>query len=117
MSNYIAINQANVLMVHLFARFYLSPKYLNKPITVEGGSVTHNCVSNRTNVPADATTFAYLVEHPELGFSFRFRAVWREGKLYHPAVHTVIEKEWDEGAGSPAAVSAAINQWLQAVTG
>lgn len=116
MSNYNPINTANTLMFQRFAKSYLAPKYLNKVTTVEGGCITHKRLSNRTNVPADAATFSYLVEHPELGFSFRVRVVWRDGKLYHPAVHAVIEGEWDEGAGSPAAVTAAINEWLQAVT-
>ena len=112
------IDSANSLMVQRFARSYLVPGQGTEPLTIEGASIAAKRVANRTSVPADALTLSYLVEHPELGFAFRFRAVWREGQLFRPtATHVVIEREWDEGGhGSPAAVSAAINQWLQAVT-
>lgn len=109
---------ANALMVQRFARSYLVPGQSPEIVTIEGASIAAKRVANRTSLPADAITHSYLVEHPELGFAFRFRAVWREGQLFRPtATHVVIEREWDEGNhGSSAAVSAAINEWLQAVT-
>jgi hypothetical protein len=110
------IREANALMVQHLAHSYLSPA---APASVlEGASISTQRVANRTNVPANAITLNHLVEHPELGFSFRLRAVWHDGKLHRPtAVHVVIDGEWDEAhLGSPAAVSAAINDWLQAVT-
>ena len=112
------INEANFIMVQRLAQFYLSPKLFQSVRIIEGGSISTRRVSNRTNVPADAITFSHFVDHPELGFSFRFRAVWWEGQLLRPtATHVVIEQEWDDAEhGSPAAVSAAINEWLQAVT-
>lgn len=118
MSNIITISEANSLMVQRLAQSYLSPKLLQSVRTIEGGSISTRHVSNRANVPDDAITLSHLVEHPEQGFSFRFRAVWREGQLLRPtATHVVIEQEWDDAEhGSPAAVSAAINDWLQAVT-
>lgn len=118
MSNTTTINEANSLMVQRLAQSYLSPKLFQSVCTVEGGSISTRPVSSRTNVPADAITLSHLVEHPELGFSFRFRVVWREGRLFQPAAtHVVIEQEWDDAnLGSPAAVSAAINEWLRAVT-
>ena len=118
MSNNSVINEANSYMVQRLAQLYLSPKLPQSVRTIEGGSISTKHIPNRTNVPADAITLSHLVEHPEQGFSFRFRAVWREGQLLRPAAtHVVIEQEWDEvGHGNPAAVSAAINDWLQAVT-
>lgn len=118
MSNTITISEANSLMVQRLAQSYLSPKPPKQVHTIEGGIISTKRVSNRTNVPADAITLSHLVEHPEQGFSFRFRAVWRDGQLLRPtATHVVIEQEWDEAEhGSSAAVSAAINEWLQAVT-
>ena len=118
MSKNNTIGEANSLMVQRLAQSYLSPKVSHSARTIEGGSISTKRISNRINVPADAITLSHLVEHPEQGFSFRFRAVWWEGQLLRPtATHVVIEQEWDDaGHGSPAAVSAAINDWLQAVT-
>lgn len=109
---------ANALMVQRLAHLYLSPSRAQPAKIIEGGHITTRQVANRTNVPANAVTLSHLVEHPELGFSFRFRAVWNGQALLSPtATHCVIEQEWDDAdLGSPAAVSAAINEWLQAVT-
>jgi len=116
MSAIYTIRNANALMVQHFALSYLSPAA--PASTIEGASISTRRIGNRTSVPSNAVTLSHLVEHPELGFSFRFRAVWQDGKLLRPtATHVVIEQEWNEGDhGSPAAVSAAINDWLQAVT-
>jgi hypothetical protein len=118
MSNTNTISAANSLMVQRLAQSYLSPKLFRPVRTIEGGSISTRQISNRLNVPAAAITLSHLVEHPEQGFSFRFRAVWHEGQLLRPtATHVVMEQEWDDAQhGSPAAVSAAINDWLQAVT-
>lgn len=118
MSNANIICVANALMVQHLARLYLSPARTISVRIIEGGHVTTRQVANRTSVPASAITLSHLVEHPELGFTFRFRAVWNGQTLLSPtATHCVIEQEWDDAdLGSPAAVSAAINEWLQAVT-
>lgn len=117
MTIYNAIDEANLFMLRDLSRLYLSPKRVKRLTTIQGACITTDSIRSRTSVPADAITLSHLVEHPELGFSFRFRVVWREEALFRPAVHVAIEKEWDDaGLGSPAAVSAAINDWLQAAT-
>lgn len=115
-TNYVTL--ANAVMVQHVARAYLAPARAASGRTIEGARITTKKVANRASVPADAITLSHLVEHSELGFSFRFRAVWHEGRLLTPtATHVAIEREWDDAnLGSPAAVSAAINEWLQAVT-
>lgn len=114
---YNATSEANLFMLQKLARTYLAPKRVKRFTTIEGACITTDSIRNRTSVPADAITLSHLVEHPELGFSFRFRVVWREETLFRPAVHVAIDTEWDDaGLGSPAAVSVAINDWLQAVT-
>lgn len=118
MSNINTLSVANALMVQHLARSYLSTCQGTGAVSIEGASISIKRIANRTSVPADTITFSYLVENPELGFAFRFRAAWREGNLLCPAAtHVVIEQEWDDAdLGSPAAVSAVINEWLQAVT-
>jgi hypothetical protein len=117
MKNIEIIAAANSLMVQRLARSYLSLKDAAPYRALEGACITTRRAANRTNVPCDAVTLVHLVEHHELGFTFRFRTVWRSGQLLQPlATHVVIEQEWDDSdLGSPAAVSAAINEWLQAV--
>ena len=118
MSKISPVCAANALMIQHFARSYLSAHQGVGVVSIEGACINTTRIANRSGVPDDAITLSHLVEHPELGFAFRFRAVWRGGHLFHPpATHVVIHQEWDEGDhGSPAAVSMAINQWLRAVT-
>ncbi|WP_455976686.1 hypothetical protein [Methylorubrum populi] len=113
-----SINEANSLMLQQFALHYLLSAADEAPLLVEGASVEPRRVSNRTNVPAASVSMTYIIEHPELGFGFRFRAVWFDGALLPPsATHVVIEREWDNtDSRTPASTSEAINDWLQAVT-
>ncbi|MBP1180911.1 hypothetical protein [Methylobacterium sp. PvR107] len=86
--------------------------------TVEGASITVQDARRRTGIPADARPVRYLVEHPEQGWSFAGRAVWRLGRLFEPkAVHNCIERYWDdrEQYGDDNAIVAAVNEWLKAL--
>ena len=84
--------------------------------TVEGASIEAEDIKRRTGVPADAKPVRYKVQHPEDGWSFVGRAVWRGTKLLEPkAVHNVIETYNDDDGrygNDDDAVAAAVNDWL-----
>jgi hypothetical protein len=84
--------------------------------TPKGACISARSVARRYGVPPDATCWRYLIEHPELGWSFAVRAVWRDGKLMPPvATHTVIESyyaENDERYVQTEDVAVAVNEWL-----
>lgn len=83
--------------------------------TIEGACITVEQARHRTGVPRDAKCVRYEVEHPEAGWSFRGRAVWRSNKLFQPlATHTCIENfDGDARYGNDDMVASAINDWMQ----
>lgn len=87
--------------------------------SVEGASVEVEDAKRRTGVPADAKSVRYKVQHPDGGWSFVGRAVWRGNKLFEPkAVHNVIESYNDDDGrydGNDDAVAAAVNEWLMSL--
>lgn len=70
---------------------------------------------NRCGVPPDATTYRYLVEHPDQEWTFVFRAVWRQGRLFRPATHVVIEPFDGDSDHGPEVISVLVNEWLQSL--
>ncbi len=72
-------------------------------------------IANRFGVPRDAVTLRYEVWHPEQGFAFDVRAVWRCNDLMKPvATHTVIEDYTNKGDHEDdLAVRLAANEWLR----
>jgi len=108
------LEEANQIIVQRFIRQYLSPKGASVR-TIEGACVEMRQIGNRYGIVPDASTYRYEVTHPDLGFGFTTRAVWRCGDLMHPlAVHTVIEDYNDLGGhGSDDAVRLVANDWLQ----
>lgn len=82
----------------------------------DGACLSARRVPNRYGVPPDATTWRYLVEHPQFGWSYAIRAVWRCGKLMSPlATHVAVESYFnDDDAQLPteASVVIAVNEWL-----
>lgn len=68
-------------------------------------SVVAEPTRHRTGIPADAVCLRYLVEHPEEGWTFSARAVWRMGQLFKPwGTHVRIERYWDEMPSGTAAM-------------
>jgi hypothetical protein len=108
------LDEANQITVQRLIRRYLSPD--SDPIvTIEGACVMMKRVGNRYGVPPDGVTCRYQFLHPELGFAFNARAVWRCGDLMSPiGVHTVIE-DYDDQAGHGRALCAVVNDWLQSL--
>lgn len=115
------MNQANVNEVNQYITCKLVMRYLTYPTQDKVWSVADACITvrrsgRRFGVPADATSWRYLIKHPELGWSYAVRAVWRNQKLFEPvAVHTVIEEYFaDEEELVPDENVAAlcINDWL-----
>ena len=109
------LDEANHLIVQHLIRRYLPPGV--SVATIEEACATAQRIGNRHGVPRDAVTYLYTIEHPEQGFAFDVRAVWRCGKLLPPtATHTVILDYEDQGVhGSDQAVRLAVNDWLQSV--
>ena len=85
--------------------------------TIEGACISRRKTGRRSGVAADAISYRYLVEHPEQGWSFAFRSVWRDGNLMSPtATHTVIESYYDDAeTGDIVAVQEAVNDWLKSL--
>ena len=110
------LDDANQVTVQRLIQKYLSPQS-GVVSTIWDACVTAQRIGNRHGVPADAATYRYEFTHPELGFAFSARAVWRLGRLMQPmAVHTVIEDYEDTGGhGSDAAVRFVANDWLQSL--
>lgn len=108
------LDEANQITVQRLIRRYLSPE--SDPIrTIEGACVTMKRIGNRYGVPPDADTYRYEFLHPELGFAFSARTVWRCGDLMPPiGVHAVIEDYDDEGRHGRA-LRAVVNNWLQSL--
>ncbi|WP_238193285.1 hypothetical protein [Methylobacterium frigidaeris] len=112
------LNIANSMLLQSVARQYLAPNCVVSVISMQGACISTKRIANRTSVPADAVTLVHLVEHAELGFTFRFRAVWRNNKLLDPkATHVVLEQMWDDtDQDGIDAIAGTINEWLQSVT-
>lgn len=110
------LDEANNLIVQRFIRKYLTSGDDNIR-TVYGACVTFTRISNRYGVPPDAQTYRYTIWHPDFGFSFDVRAVWRCNDLMRPiAVHTLIEDYEDKAdLGDDLAVRRAANDWLQSL--
>lgn len=109
-----ALNDANHIAIQRLARNYLAPnERLMWPF--EGACITAKPTWNRCGVPADAESYRYLVEHPDQGWSFAFRAVWRSGDLMKPAVHVAVEGIYDDDDHGEQAVLALINEWLRSL--
>lgn len=113
------IEMANNLAMQRIIRRYLSPERGNEICTVEGACITSRRTWSRYGVPADATCWHIVIEHPEEDWSVTARAVWRDGRLMQPvATHTVIEAYWVDDADLIAdedAARIAVNEWIQTV--
>lgn len=110
------LENANQVTIQRLVQKYLSPQDEDVS-TIWDACVTQRRISNRYGVPPDAATYRYEFTHPELGFAFSARAVFRLGRLMQPiGVHTVIEEYEDRGDhGSDYAVQLAVNDWLQSL--
>lgn len=108
------LDDANNLIVQRLIREYLDPAG-PEVRTVEGACVVTTKIGNRHGVPPDAVTVRYEFWHPEHGFAFDVRAVWRCGDLFKPvAVHTVIEDYTNRGDHKDdLAVRIVANDWLR----
>ena len=116
MSQLSPLDEACQLTFRILIPRYLSPE--GEPVrTFEGACVVIERIGNRYGVPRDAVSYLYEIEHPELGFAFTARAVWRCGDLMAPlAVHTTILDFEDRGGhGSEHAVKLAANEWLRSL--
>ncbi|GJD54754.1 hypothetical protein [Methylobacterium dankookense] len=110
------LDDANQITIRRLIEKYLSPQ--GEPLnTIWEACVTAQRIGNRYGVPADAVTYRYEFTHPDLGFSFSARAVWRLGRLMQPlGVHTVIEDYEDTGGhGGDSAVLLVVNDWLRSL--
>ena len=97
---------------------YLPSDAINNTWTIQGACVTARRIA-RFGIPSDAVCWRYLIESPEGGWSYSFRAVWRAGSYMQPtATYAVIENYYaddtDLVADQEAAVLA-VNDWLQGV--
>jgi hypothetical protein len=96
---------------------YLAPGE-NALWTIEDACITARQTANRLGVPADAQTWLYRVQHPDLGWTVDLRAVWRCGRLMRPCgTHTAVVGVWDDDDqyGNPAATRDAFREWLRAL--
>lgn len=111
-----SILDANQLTSQRLLSHYLPSLDSDNVWTHEGACISSRRVASRFGVPPDATTWRYHVQHPEFGWSYNIRAVWRSGKLMPPlATHVVVEGYFnDNEAQLPNEASAvlAINEWL-----
>lgn len=108
------LDEANNLIVQRLIRLYLDPDGAAVQ-TIYDACVTTIKISNRFGIPPDAVTVRYEFWHPDYGFAFDVRAVWRCGDLFKPvAVHTVIEDYTNKGNHEDdLAVRLAANDWLR----
>lgn len=112
-----AVDAANQLTIQRLLLNYLSD-HKQTMWTLNDVCVTARRISNRTGIPADATTFSYLVQNHDAAWSFRVRAVWRCGDLLRPwATHCVIEQLFDDDGryAGDQEVAVAVHQWLQSL--
>lgn len=118
MNNLADIISANSILIQHFARSYLSEIVEENPTILEGAYIQTRRIGNRSNVPTAAVTTSHLIQHPELGFSLKCRAVWFAGRLLPPTTtHVAIECISHTGSrGTDAEAIAAGNEWLRAVT-
>jgi hypothetical protein len=116
MNHFKTIEHANEIIVQRLILNYLSPGG-DCIRTIEGACIQMQRIGNRHGVPRDATSRLYEVEHPELGFAFTARAVWRDGALMEPwAVHCVVLDYEDRGShGDDHTVKLAANDWLRSL--
>lgn len=108
------IFDANCLAVQRLAAQYLAP---NEALlwTIEDACVTARKCWSRSGVPADATSYRYVIEHPDQDWTLIFRAVWRQGQLFRPSSHVILEPIEREGDRGAEAISALVNEWLQSL--
>lgn len=107
------VHDANQLTSQRLINQYLPSTDGANVWTHEGTCISAGRIPNRYGVPPDATSWRYLIEHPEQGWSYAVRAVWRGGFLMPPlAVHVVIESYFDEDED---AACLAVNEWLRSL--
>ncbi|MBM1169865.1 hypothetical protein [Microvirga arabica] len=113
------IESANQLIIQRVAARYLAPAQESYICVIEGACVTTRRSWNRYGVPTDATCWRHVFEHPQYGWSFAVRSVWRDERLHEPvAVHTVITDYYIDDTnliGDEAACIRSINEWMQTV--
>lgn len=109
---------ANQITAQRFVRHYLPSDERRNVWTVEGACVSARRTA-RYGLPADAECWRYLIEHPEAGWSFAMRVVWRDGGLMCPlATHVVIETYYIDDESKLGGISAAhkgVQEWLRCV--
>lgn len=114
------LEAANALIVQRLIQIYLSPDGEDSVCTVEDACVTRRRNWRRNGVPADATCWRYVIEHPKQGWTVTVRAAWRDGRLMQPmATHCVVETYWADDTELVAdenAARVAFNQWGQSVS-
>jgi hypothetical protein len=110
------IRDANQLTSQRLISHYLPSPDSDNVWTHEGACLSARRVANRYGAPPDATTWRYVVQHPEFGWSYAIRAVWRSGKLMPPlATHVIVEcycNDDETQLPDEAAAVVAINEWL-----
>ncbi len=113
------LEAANALIVQRLIQTYLPADQEESICTVEDVCITRQRMWRRYGVPADASSFRYILEHPGQGWSVTVRAVWRNGTLMQPvATHTRIERYWADNADLIAdedAACVAFNNWGRSV--
>ena len=113
------LEAANALIVQRLIQIYLPADQEDSVCTVEDVCITRQHMWKRYGVPADATSFRYILEHPGQGWSVTVRSVWRNGNLMQPvATHTRIERYWADDADLIAnedVARVAFNEWGQSV--
>ena len=111
-----SIYDANQLTSQRLLSHYLPSTDGDNVWTHERACISTRRVANRCGIPPDATTWRYRVEHPDFGWSYSIRAVWRCCELMPPlATHVVIEGYFnDDETQLPTEDSAvlAVNDWL-----
>lgn len=110
------IIEANQLTSQRLIQQYLPTVDGNNVWTDGDACISARPIPNRYGVPPDARSWRYLIQHPEQGWSYAVRAVWRNDSLMRPlAVHVVIENYFvdDETVlADEDAASLAANEWL-----
>jgi nickel-dependent lactate racemase len=112
------VHEANQITTRKFIRNYLPNEDERNTWTVEGACITARRFA-RSGIPADATCWRYLIEHTDGGWSYSFRAVWRDGSFMQPnATHAVIENYYVDDESLVAdkdTVILTVNEWLHTV--
>lgn len=110
-------DEAEHLTMQRLLERYLSPE-TSRLWTIQDASVTARQIGNRYGVPADASTWLYRIQHPNLAWTVDVRAVWRCRELLRPrSTHVAITSVWNDNDiyENLPATRAAFRDWLRAL--